>query len=234
MTVAEDIMRLLRDNPEGLSDGVMAHRLGKINQQIQQTCVRLAQQGRLIRDKQTSPITNRIAPASRQVPSLAAGKPAASRTATATAVRAEVITSPSKEWFWEGNVQAAVVAHLVAVGWDIIRVADTASRERGTDVVAQRDARTLHVEVKGWPSSSYSDPARAGENKRTQPTLQAGHYFAGVVLSAMQLRQSHPEDDVAVAFPDMPRYQALIDSVRDQLSVLQIGVLLVSQDGAVK
>jgi Holliday junction resolvase-like predicted endonuclease len=234
MTVAEDIMRLLRDNPEGLSDGIIAQRLGKIHQQIQQTCVRLAQQGGLVRDTKTSPITNRLAPASQQVPSVGAGKAAGSKTALAAGVRAEVATSPSREWFWEGNVQSAVVAHLVAAGWRIVRAADTANRERGTDIVAQRDGTTLHVEVKGWPSSSYSDPTRAGEIKRTQPTLQAGHYFAGVVLSAMQLRQRHPEDEVAVAFPDMPRYQALSDSVQDPLSVLHIGVLLVSQSGAVK
>ena len=153
--------------------------------------------------------------------------------AIATAVRAETNASPSREWFWEGNVQAAVVAHLVAMGWRIVRVADTESRERGTDIRAQRDGVTLHVEVKGWPSSAYSDPARAGENKRTQPTLQARHYFAGVVLSALQLRQSHPEDDVVVAFPDMARYQDLSNTVQDPLRVLQIGVLLVGQDGAV-
>lgn len=35
---------------------------------------------------------------------------------------------PTDEWGWEGNVQASVVRHLAVTGWDIRRVADTASR----------------------------------------------------------------------------------------------------------
>src|SRR5680860_722115 len=55
------------------------------------------------------------------------------------------------EWWWEGRVQAAVVRHLAASGWDIRRVVDTASRERGVDIEATRDGQHLLVEVKGYP-----------------------------------------------------------------------------------
>ncbi len=51
-----------------------------------------------------------------------------------------------EEWSWEGNVQAALIGHLAAAGGRIRRVADTRSKEHGTDVVAERDGRLLHVE----------------------------------------------------------------------------------------
>jgi hypothetical protein len=42
-------------------------------------------------------------------------------------------------WFWEGNVQAAVVHQLASDRWHIRRVADTAIRERGVDIEADRE-----------------------------------------------------------------------------------------------
>src|SRR5690606_23507541 len=52
----------------------------------------------------------------------------------------EPAVSGEHPWHWEGNVQAAVVSGLVAEGWSILAVADTASRAAGTDVIAVRDA----------------------------------------------------------------------------------------------
>lgn len=49
----------------------------------------------------------------------------------------------------EGNVQSRVATHLAATGWSIIRVADTAQRERGVDIIAERAGQRLLVEVKG-------------------------------------------------------------------------------------
>jgi hypothetical protein len=56
-------------------------------------------------------------------------------------------------------VQAALIGHLAAANWRIRRAADTRSKEHGTDVVAERDGRLPHVEVKGWPSTKCVDPA---------------------------------------------------------------------------
>ncbi|MDP9399228.1 MAG: hypothetical protein M3P96_16025 [Actinomycetota bacterium] len=137
------------------------------------------------------------------------------------------------DWFWEGNVQSALLTHLVGQGWRVLRVADTAMRERGTDIVVERDGQRLHVEVKGWPSTSYADPARAGEQKRTLPTVQAGTYFGGAVLSAMQLHDKCPGDQVALGFPAMDRYRALHASVADSLRTLRIQVLFVDEEGHV-
>jgi Holliday junction resolvase-like predicted endonuclease len=60
----------------------------------------------------------------------------------------------------EANVQAAVVTALAGTGWRILSVANTATKEHGIDVIAEREGRTVGVEVKGFPSHNYADPAR--------------------------------------------------------------------------
>ena len=60
------------------------------------------------------------------------------------------------DWVWEGRVQDALVAHLLAQGWSIEQTSDTASRERRIDVLASRQNRRLTVEVKGFSSTGYA------------------------------------------------------------------------------
>jgi hypothetical protein len=45
-------------------------------------------------------------------------------------VQADRQTVAVSDWFWEGNVQRAVVGHLVDEGWMIESETDTASRPR--------------------------------------------------------------------------------------------------------
>jgi hypothetical protein len=91
----------------------------------------------------------------------------------------------------------------------VISQADTASKERGTDIVAEVGSHLVHVEVKGWPSSTYADPRRAAETKRTPASVQAAQWFAGAMSTALRLRQTNPDDRVAVALPDKARYRRL-------------------------
>ena len=85
---------------------------------------------------------------------------------------------PFEDWFWEGNVQAAVADYLVGDGWTIEQAADTASRARGIDLLASKDGRSLAVEVKGYPSTTYVRGEQQGMPKRTNPTNQAPKWFA--------------------------------------------------------
>ena len=76
-------------------------------------------------------------------------------------------------------------------GWDVRRVADTASRERGVDVEAALDGKQLLIEVKGYPSTTYASGDRAGETKRTSAPLQARAYFSDALLAGVLLRADH-------------------------------------------
>lgn len=129
----------------------------------------------------------------------------------------------------EACVQARLVGYLRDEGWTIVSEADTVSRQRGTDIVATRGSRTLGIEVKGYPGRTYADPRRAGEKKTTQPGVQAGHYFAGAILSAMQQKSRQPEMLSVIAFPDVPRYRKLAAEVASSLAAAGIGLWLIDE-----
>jgi hypothetical protein len=112
-------------------------------------------------------------------------------------------------WDWEGNVQAAVVRHLAAEGWRITRVADTAARERGADIEADRDGERLVVEVKGYPSTVCQSGAKLGQPKPTAPSVHARHWFAGAVLSGLLHLGDAADRTVVLAFPDAATYREL-------------------------
>jgi hypothetical protein len=108
------------------------------------------------------------------------------------------------DWFWEGHVQAATVAHLVRAGWTIERAANTARREQGIDVIASKDGRRLAVEVKGFPSALYARGSKAGQPKPTSPALQARHWFAGALLASILTTSKLGRSELALALPDVP------------------------------
>jgi hypothetical protein len=219
MTMADDILHLLRLRPGGMTDAELAQATGKIHQQINQRCRALAKQGVLVREPIGGIIRNRLHIAT-----------AAPQLATTSAAIAH---AGDRDWFWEGNVQAALCEWLNGEGWSLDRVANTAVKERGTDIEATRAGTRLHIEVKGYPSVNYADPRRAGEAKRTRPTMQAKHWYAEALLKAVRLRDKHPDDHIAMAFPDYPRYRILHDETSSSLGALRIDVLLVSETGAV-
>jgi hypothetical protein len=138
------------------------------------------------------------------------------------------------DWFWEGHVQDVMVAYLRRDGWTITAESDTANRVQGDDIAAVRGGRRLIVEVKGYPSVKYRDPRRAGEVKRTNPTLQAKHWFADALLKMVRLRGKRPDVAPAMAFPDAPRYRSLLEETREPLRQLGIGLYFVTPDGRVE
>ena len=133
----------------------------------------------------------------------------------------------------EAAVQARLVAHLAGDGWHIRRVADTASREQGIDVIASKGARTLAIEVKGFPSRAYADPRKVDQVKPTNPSVQARHWYAAAMLQAMLMRQQHPTYEIAVAFPDVPTYRTLHQRTRSSLTDLRVAAYFVAADGRV-
>ena len=137
------------------------------------------------------------------------------------------------EWHTEANVQAAVVTALAAAGWTIRSVANTTTKERGVDVIAEHAGLTIGIEVKGFPSRTYADPSRAGETKPTAPSTQAGHWFAQAILAAMRLRSREPDWHSVIALPNFPRYRNLHTETMDSLRAAQIEVWWVHADGTV-
>lgn len=138
------------------------------------------------------------------------------------------------EWFWEGNVQAAVVSHLAATGWRIRRVANTATSEHGVDIEADRQGERLAIEVKGYPGSTYARGERKGLPKTTPAPAQARAYFSNALLSGLVMRSENSDARVVLAFPDVPTFNNLGTRVATPLAAAGIEIWLVGEDGNVR
>lgn len=97
-------------------------------------------------------------------------------------------------WHWEGHVQAALVAHLRASGWDIKSEANTATKESGVDVVAvDPEGSEWWITVKGYPERK--------PGKTTNPATQARHWFSAAMFDVVRYRTADPTVRLGVALP---------------------------------
>jgi hypothetical protein len=138
-------------------------------------------------------------------------------------VDAPVARSDSRSWSWEGNVQAAFVRFLSEEDWTIIATADTASRQQGPDVVAQRDGLDLVAEVKGYPQTTKASVA-----------TQARHYVGNALLTGLLAWSEHPRALIGLVFPDAPTYRKLVQRMRPPFERLGVAVWFVHEDGRVE
>ena len=138
-----------------------------------------------------------------------------------------------RPWTWEGNVQAAMAAHLVNLGWTVTEAADTASKSPGIDLVATLDGRWLAIEVKGFPSNVYEHGERRGQPKPTQPANQARQWFSHALLGMMLMRNKRADAEIAIALPDFATYRSLVDRTAISFKLLGFWVYLVGEDGGV-
>lgn len=138
------------------------------------------------------------------------------------------------EWFTEENTQSLLVGWLRRSGWTIVRTANTATRQRGVDVVAERGGARLGVEVKGYPSLLYVAGSKKGQRKITTPENQAPKWFAHALVPAMRLREREPEARSVMCFPNFPIYRKLFRETRSSLRACGIEIWLVSADGDVE
>lgn len=219
MTVADQVLATLRGDPAGLTDSELATLLGQRHPHTNMTCRSLADQGLIVWNGSRASITNRL-------------------TGDAlTSASAQTVfpppAAPSDDWSWEGNVQSAVVSFLAKAGWRIVSVADTARCQQGTDVIAEREGSRLLVEVKGRPSSTYARGERAGPRKPTQPSTQAGIWFAQGLTTLIR-RGAEPQGRLAVTLPDKPRYRTLFAEAGWALRRLDVAAYLVAADGSVQ
>lgn len=156
------------------------------------------------------------------------------RSAPGTALPHPPPAEQGNDWHTETNIQALLVTALATDGWRILSVANTARKEHGIDVIAVRDEQTVGIEVKGFPSRNYADPARAGEQKRTTPSTQAGHWYSQAVLAAMRLRGKEPTWSSVIVLPDFPRYRQLHLETVGSLKAADIDVWWIDESGVLR
>ena len=136
------------------------------------------------------------------------------------------------DWFWEGNVQARLAKHLEQQGYKVTET-DTFSKTRGVDIIAEKKTEKMLIEVKGYPSNKYVSGSKQGQLKRTQPTLQAHHWFSDVLFAVIRRKSKHPTTKIAIGLPEFTRYIDLIEDARWALDKLGVRVFIITEQGEV-
>ncbi len=213
MALKDRILAYLQTRPDGADDGEIERALGvRYHSQVNSRCRDLEAEGLIERRKVGRTIRNFYRASGSPTPAAAAAK-----------VRAPAAHT-DRPWHWEGNVQSAVVAYLVRLGYTIERVADTASKEAGKDVVARRDGQPLWVSVKGYPTGTA----------RTSPYTQARHWFKDAIFDIIDWRGQEDDADLALALPDFPTYRGLAQRVAWLQPIARFTMLWVQEDGGVE
>lgn len=197
MTIKEQISAYLQRHPEGVDDDQLARNLNlSARQQANSRCRELEEEGLVQRRKVRGKIHN-----------FWIGGEGKGVTRSVTPVKAPALeqkATKKENWFWEGNVQAQVVSYLAGQGYQIMSVADTASRQRGKDIEAENNGKTVWISVKGYPEGTT----------KTQPSTQAGHWFKQAVFDILEYRGENTDVELGLAIPDFPRYRNLADKIR--------------------
>ncbi|PZR99610.1 MAG: hypothetical protein DLM69_07215 [Candidatus Chloroheliales bacterium] len=143
----------------------------------------------------------------------------------------------SQDWFWEGNVQARVLAFMQEEGFTILSPGHSSPAEHGVEIAAERqvEQRVSHrlVSVRGWPSPLYTKGALAGQPRASAPESVARSWVAQALLDLALARGSDPDVELSLALPAMASYIRYLQRLRWFLAAGRISVYLVAQDGRV-
>jgi hypothetical protein len=214
MTIKQRILQYLQDHPEGVDDDVLTEALNLSRRQTTNIqCHKLENDGFIVRKHVRGKIHNFLTgvPIS-SPPSI----PVNTNVSNTNQLR-------SDNWFWEGNVQAQVIKYLVKQGFSIKSVADTASFQRGVDIVAEIKGKTLWVSAKGYPQGT----------ERTNPTVQAAHWFKDVIFSIIEYRQREKDVYLVVVLPDFPRYHYMAQKITWIKPIAKFTYFWVNEQGEV-
>lgn len=196
MTRREQIIHYLQNHPDGIDDDALAEALKlPARQQANIVCRTLEREGLVLRRPVDGKINTFWLGEQRD------GLPPASVRHKPEPPRSLPVNG--RDWFWEGNVQEAVTRHLEAQGFTICSTADTASRQKGQDIIAKRDGAELWVTAKGYPQATARTPA----------TLQAGHWFKQAIFDIIDYRGVGEHLLLGFALPDFPRYRTLAERI---------------------
>lgn len=138
------------------------------------------------------------------------------------------------DWFWEGNVQKKIIEYMKnSEGFEILESADTLSKARGPDILAEKNGIKRIVSVKGYPSDKYVDGDKVGLKKRTNPTIQAKNWFAEAIFDLIRAKSADEKIEIALGFPRYERYLNLLRKVKWLRERANLYCYLVNENGNV-
>jgi len=127
-----------------------------------------------------------------------------------------------ENWYWEGNVQDAILKYLVNKEYKILSVSDTSARAQGIDIKAiSSNRRETWISVKGYPNKSeYS---------------QARQWFAVALFDLIRYRTESSDVDLTIGLPDgFSTYLNLVPRVKWLKVNLPFKFFWVSENGEIR
>jgi Holliday junction resolvase-like predicted endonuclease len=120
------------------------------------------------------------------------------------------------DWYYEGNISQAIVTFLRLHNYKITKDNSSKISERGEDIVASKDGITLIVEVKGYPTEFHTKGENKRQRKRTNPKLQAKHWFSEGIFTLMKSysKYRNMKIEIALGLPKHERYDELLELVK--------------------
>lgn len=210
MTIADRIIETLSLHPEGLDDDQLAEIIQlSARQQANIRCRALEKAGLVRRERISGKIRNFLT-----------GKPIEVQSKTYS-IRDD---QARRHWYWEGYVQEKIMLYLTKNGFSISSSANTHTKERGVDIVAERNGEQLWVSVKGYPNGT----------PKTHPSVQAGHWFKQVAFDALSYRGESSSIGIGIGLPDFPRYRKMAEKISWFKPVGNFNYFWVTENGDVK
>jgi hypothetical protein len=184
MTHRNTVLEFLKDNSGALCDDCISKFKNILPRQtVYQICSSLAAEGYLSRSNGLCTSCRKNKKVSR-IPS--ADIPGIPYNKTDVVAHKGVLME--KPWYWEGNLHSRLVTWLACEGYKIISAANTESRSRGVDIIAEDAQGNAHwISVKGYPG--------------TMRHVQARHYFASAIFDLILYRGESPSVQLGIGLP---------------------------------
>lgn len=137
------------------------------------------------------------------------------------------------DWYSEEFIYNSVVNYLKENGYKVYKdffQKETIRSERV--ITASRFFKKEVIEVKGYPYHYYS----ATRESLPVKNIQAKSWFTEALFNSLVNFSLSDNGEVAMAFPNVSRYQAIVKKLNDYFSMndLYFRIYLVNEDGSVE
>lgn len=121
----------------------------------------------------------------------------------------------------ENEVIESVAKHLIEDGWTIIQKLTTS--QKGVDLIASKENKTLYIEAKGG-TSSLASSSRYGKAFNGN---QAKSHIGSALWKIGQMMTEEPNGEFALALPNEKTHRLLINDIKAMLLKLNLKIFWV-------
>lgn len=141
-----------------------------------------------------------------------------------------VSVSKSTEWFSDEFIYASLAKYLKQQGYKVHKDPHPKDDKADMKIVASKFFKKEVIEVKGFPHEFYMQHPHV-----TPKHPHAKSWFSEALLNSFTNFSTFENAEIAMAVPNVGRYQAIIKSLKDYFTSndLYFRIYLVNEDGSV-